>query len=577
MKGSGVSFYRFPADPERRKKWIAAVRRKNWTPGKNSWLCSAHFIGGRNSDDPLSPDFYPQVFASVSSPVKRKQKRSLEAYERRAKRPRLKLPDDREVCDGSQPCQASEDGTSPVVGKAAAGDADDSREGEGLCCDHERELEQQKCELYLLREEVSKLRTEKDKQMFSEALTEDDLICDDEKVRLYTRLPCYATLMVIFEFVSHGLTLHHRSSLSLFSQFLMTLMMLRLNLCEADLGYRFGVHQSTVSRVVLRWINIMYIRLRPLVRWPEPGDLEKTLPPEFSKSFKRCVGIIDCFEVFCQRASCLMPRAQSFSHYKSHNTIKFLIAIAPQGVITFVSRAWGGRTPDKFLTENCGLLKKLIPGNQLMADRGFTVADSVGACGAELVMPPFTRGKRQLSQAEVDRARQLSRVRIHVERVIGLLRSKYAILLSTLPINFLMRDSGDENLAVIDKIVTVCCALCNCCKSVVPLGIAASQPDLDKSASNSAHGSASGTVPDADLSAAPVQAATASAPRQNPVLAARSAPCEVALYEQVWCLPHIVEFFLPSQFSQSTIDGRSGSSACAVIASVMVSRVLRGT
>ena len=34
-------------------------------------------------------------------------------------------------------------------------------------------------------------------------------------------------------------------------------------------------------------------------------------------------------------------------------------------------------------------------------------------------MPPFTRGKKQLSQPEVDTARQLSRVRIHVERVIG--------------------------------------------------------------------------------------------------------------------------------------------------------------
>ena len=48
VKGSGVHFYCFPADPERRTKWIAAVRRKNWTPGKNSWLCSPHFIGERN-------------------------------------------------------------------------------------------------------------------------------------------------------------------------------------------------------------------------------------------------------------------------------------------------------------------------------------------------------------------------------------------------------------------------------------------------------------------------------------------------------------------------------------------------
>ena len=43
-----------------------------------------------------------------------------------------------------------------------------------------------------------------------------------------------------------------------------------------------------------------------------------------------------------------------------------------------------------------------------------------------------------MSKLEVDTARQLSRVRIHVERVIGLLWQKYTILESSLPINFIM-------------------------------------------------------------------------------------------------------------------------------------------
>ena len=56
-KGSKLSFYRFPADSERRLKWIAAVQRKNWEPTKCSWICSAHFVSGRKSEDPLSPDY----------------------------------------------------------------------------------------------------------------------------------------------------------------------------------------------------------------------------------------------------------------------------------------------------------------------------------------------------------------------------------------------------------------------------------------------------------------------------------------------------------------------------------------
>ena len=82
-------------------------------------------------------------------------------------------------------------------------------------------------------------------------------------------------------------------------------------------------------------------------------------------------------------------------------------------------------------------------------------------------IPLFTKRKKQLSKLEVDTARQLSRVRIHVERVIGLLRQKYTILESTLPINIIMCNQ-QADYSIIDKIVTFCCSLCNCCDSVVP-------------------------------------------------------------------------------------------------------------
>ena len=83
------------------------------------------------------------------------------------------------------------------------------------------------------------------------------------------------------------------------------------------------------------------------------------------------------------------------------------------------------------------------------------------------VDPPFTRGKPQLSKLEVDSSRQLSQVRIHVERVIGAVRQKYMILQSTLPISMVVC-YGEDKLSPIDKIVTRSCALYNHCNSVVP-------------------------------------------------------------------------------------------------------------
>ena len=121
----------------------------------------------------------------------------------------------------------------------------------------------------------------------------------------------------------------------------------------------------------------------------------------------------------------------------------------------------------EYLTESCGILDDLLPGDQVLADCGFTIQKIVALRSAEVKLPPFKRGKKQLSKLEVDTSRQLSRVRIHVERVIGFLRQKYTMLESTLPINTIMCDEESE-FSVVDKIVTVCCALCNCCESVIP-------------------------------------------------------------------------------------------------------------
>ena len=103
------------------------------------------------------------------------------------------------------------------------------------------------------------------------------------------------------------------------------------------------------------------------------------MPVCFQYSFgKKVTVIIDCFEVFMGKPSNLLARAQTLSNYKHHDTIKILIGITPQGSISFVSETWGGSTSTKVLTENSEFLDKLVPGDVVMAERGFTVAERVG-------------------------------------------------------------------------------------------------------------------------------------------------------------------------------------------------------
>uniref|UniRef100_A0A673KQU4 THAP domain-containing protein 1 n=1 Tax=Sinocyclocheilus rhinocerous TaxID=307959 RepID=A0A673KQU4_9TELE len=49
IPGTTLSFYRFPRDPERKQRWIAAVNREGWVPNEGS--SSTHFISGTFKSD----------------------------------------------------------------------------------------------------------------------------------------------------------------------------------------------------------------------------------------------------------------------------------------------------------------------------------------------------------------------------------------------------------------------------------------------------------------------------------------------------------------------------------------------
>ena len=135
--------------------------------------------------------------------------------------------------------------------------------------------------------------------------------------------------------------------------------------------------------------------------------------------------------------------------------------------MTFVSEPWGGRVSDKHLTEQCGVLDNLLPGDVVLADRGFDIIESIGMMQARLHIPTLTKGKNQLSAMEIEETRTIANVRIHVERVIGNVRQKCPILQSRMPVDFVMKRVG-EDYPLINRIIRVCCALCNICDSVVP-------------------------------------------------------------------------------------------------------------
>ena len=186
-----------------------------------------------------------------------------------------------------------------------------------------------------LRQENRELRA----QLNRGSLEEDGFRDDNDKVRFFTGIPSFVIMTTVFAMVIPFVKASRK--LSPFQMCLLTCM--RMNLSIQFLGYLFGVSSSSVSRTFYDVLTVRHTRLVPLlILWPERDILKMSMPMSFGSKFSKCACIIDCFEICIVRPSDLKARAQTYSTYKSHKTMKFLIGITPQGSISFISKGWGG-------------------------------------------------------------------------------------------------------------------------------------------------------------------------------------------------------------------------------------------
>lgn len=472
--GTPLSFYRFPRDPERKRRWIVAVNRRGWEPNDGSRLCSTHFLSGKQVKNPRSPDYVPSVFSSPGNlEVADKQEARVEAANAL-----LFLQGQGRFAAGEQghgggspeeaepAAAAGESGSSSSSSSSLSSDEDNESMGDGKrgrfahAADMAVHLDDA---LLALKKENQALRESVDRM----SLSENSLRNDAEKVKFYTGLPNFFVLETVMWLLAPHMDGMKAAKLSKFQQLLLTLMRLRLDLRNRDLAYRFGVKVGTVTRTVHQMVTIMSSSLVPTaVFWPSRAELRKNLPAALRASHPDCAVIVDCFKVPFEepvsqgnqeqhRQRVGPPPGALRGGGASPNVLKYLIGVAPQGVVTFVSRGVLGDVSDKSLAEGCGFLCKLLPGDVVLAGRDLDIDDSVAARGAL-----FKTAAAPAEAAGVQR---------HVERVISMVKHRYAMLTGPVESPFTAVCERASNLSTFDKVVQVACALNNLCISAAPL------------------------------------------------------------------------------------------------------------
>ena len=108
--------------------------------------------------------------------------------------------------------------------------------------------------------------------------------------------------------------------LSPVNEFFLLLVRLHLGLFEQDLAYRFGISQSSVSRILITW-------LKQIPLWAPRPLILSNMPDVFKARYPTTRVIIDATEIFVKQPALPELQQLTFSRYKNHNTYKGLIGI----------------------------------------------------------------------------------------------------------------------------------------------------------------------------------------------------------------------------------------------------------
>lgn len=480
-----LSFQSFPKDPELAKKWTVSIKRDNkFKVSKYTRICSRHFKAedyelqqfGRVRQR-LKKDVVPTVFNwHTPKPPRRKLFRHPPSQQ-----PSGKAIKSTVSYENSHILEHSYASTSATDLIGDLGTMDSLEENEG---DHEREgtlntsssSDESLVNVEAEQSPDKKVLQSKNLQLLQlrseEKFTLLRFSNSDSDIRYYTGFQSFLSLSCFFQFLqpecnflyyvgtdntSAGTPyelLNKRGpdrALSPMEELFITLVRLRKGFPERHIGNLYNISEGHVSKIVNTWILFLADRLSHLPIWPSKEHVRKTMPVCFRAQYPTTRAIVDCTELFIEQPSAAGCQRETFSSYKHHNTAKGLIAITPEGQISFISQLYAGRCSDKKIIRHCGILDLLEEGDSLMADKGFDIADDLEKRGVSLTMPPFLRDQDQFTEDQVQSTRSIAAVRVHVERAVRKVK-EFEILRNIIPISL---------CPMLDRIWTVCAHLAN--------------------------------------------------------------------------------------------------------------------
>ena len=229
----------------------------------------------------------------------------------------------------------------------------------------------------------------------------------------------------------HGKKLNH----SITFQFFITLLRLRRGFNILTIIYWYGASEYSIRTVFTTWIMFLFHQFKDhrYIMFPERQEFKETLPKLFH-TFKNICASVDCTELKYEIPRNYSQQGNLYSSYKSHCTMKWLIAVNPNSAAYFISDLFEGSISDVDIFDQCGILQQINPGDALLVDKGFTIQHLLLTKQATIFIPPFLMKRDAFTKEEVMLTKRIAQARIHVERFNERLK-KIRILDRVIPLN----------------------------------------------------------------------------------------------------------------------------------------------
>ncbi|PFX17862.1 THAP domain-containing protein 11 [Stylophora pistillata] len=401
------SFYRFPKDPAQRRKWISLIRRADREPGKGARVCSCHFRGSKEEGPEVFSWNKDKLFESRNAPKRKKQRTEVPETTTIEQI----LSESSTKSNQNEPCELS------------------CEEMQMKCTTLQTENILLQAELGTLKTQVSEL---KEKESYLKR-NYSSFNMDSKVINMETGLPNKEMFHIVVEYAER-----YRNDIvyvcgwkvdkiSFEDQILITLMKIRHNYHNLHLAELFSCSTATIANIVTTFIHVLHQILyedQMEIAVPSRQKNKTSLPGSFSL-FGDCRMVIDCTDIEVATPKLMSDQKLTYSTYRGMNSFKTIVGVAPNAVITYVSKLFPGSVSDKVTVQKSGILKHFVAGDIILADKGFLINDIVPN-GVYVNIPPFLNNGK-FTESEVKLTKSIAKCRIHVERANARLKN-YKIL-----------------------------------------------------------------------------------------------------------------------------------------------------